>query len=425
MHQFSRGSFRTGRARLPPSRNEVKAPFSKRLRRSVALPCCLLEGIETASTHSNPRTDQELSTRLPRPKRCRTCAFVVAVLAVIAAVGPADAQVRTDEEVLFFPTAARLNETGDAWLVPIHGWIYEPESDGIVRRAVLSRLANELELEDSEGKKTLSERARWLLVDNERGKRIEIAVGDERHTLPPSTEDGHFEDVLTLPVELVERLAVDRRLTFRAVLPEGDERDFTGAAVLVPLTGLTVISDIDDTVKISEVTNRKRLLRRTFVEPFEAVEGMAALYRDWTEAGAVMHFVSSSPWQLYSSLEAFFAESGFPHAVWQMKRIRLKDPSVLRLFGDPYEYKLAEITAILRTFPERRFALIGDSGEKDPETYGELARRFPEQIVTIAIRDVTDEPADADRYDAAFRDVRPDRWQVFQHSGEIVLPFGD
>jgi phosphatidate phosphatase APP1 len=108
-----------------------------------------------------------------------------------------------------------------------------------------------------------------------------------------------------------------------------------------------------------------------------------------------------------------------------MKRIRLKDPSVLRLFGDPYEYKLAEITAILRTFPERRFALIGDSGEKDPETYGELARRFPEQIVKIAIRDVTDEPADADRYDAAFRDVPPDRWQVFDSADEITLPIDE
>jgi hypothetical protein len=349
-------------------------------------------------------------------------AFGLVVLGLLVSLPSAYAQVRSDEELLFFPTAARLNATGDAWLVPIHGWIYEPEHNGLTRRAVVSQLARELELEDTEARSTLTERTRWLLVDNERAKKIELVIGDERHLLPPSAEDGHVEDVLTLPLADVERLAVDGRLTFRAVLPTGDEREFTGTATLVSPVGLSVISDIDDTVKISEVTVRKRLLRRTFVEPFAAVDGMAALYRDWTEQGAIVHFVTSSPWQLYSPLERFLADSGFPPAIWQMKRLRLKDPSVLRLFADPYEYKLSEITAILEAYPERRFALIGDSGEKDPETYGELARRFPEQIVKIAIRDVTDEPADADRYDAAFRDVRPDCWQVFHDPAEIALP---
>lgn len=346
----------------------------------------------------------------------------LSLIGLLMSLQPVAAQVRSDEELLFFPTAARLNATGDNWLVPVHGWIYEPEHNGLTRRAVLSRIAGELELDDSDERLTLTERTRWLLVDNERGKEIEIAIGDERYRLPTSAEDGHFADVLTLSLEDVERLAVEGRLTFRAVLSKGDEREFTGTVALVPPVGYSVISDIDDTVKISEVTDRKRLLRRTFVEPFAAVEGMAARYRGWAEQGAVVHFVTSSLWQLYSPLEQFLTNSGFPQAIWQMKRIRLKDPSVLRLFSDPYEYKLAEITSILEAFPERRFALIGDSGEKDPETYGELARRFPDQIVKIAIRDVTDEPARADRYDAAFREVRPDRWQVFRDPAEITLP---
>jgi len=344
------------------------------------------------------------------------------LIGLLLLLQPADAQVRPDEELLFFPTAARLNESGDAWLVPIHGWIYEPERSSLARRAVLSRIAGELELEDGEERTTLTERTRWLLVDNERGKVIEVAIGDERFRLPPSAEDGHFEEVLTLPLDDVERRAVDGRLTFRAVLPDGDEREFTGAATLVSPAGLTIISDIDDTVKISEVRNRKRLLRRTFIEPLAAVEGMAARYNDWSAQGADVHFVSASPWQLYSTLQQFLADSGFPPAIWHMKRMRLKDPSVLRLFDDPYEYKLAEITSILAAFPQRQFVLIGDSGEKDPETYGELARRFPEQVVQIAIRNVTDEPADADRYDAAFRDVRPGSWQVFREPAEITLP---
>ncbi len=40
-------------------------------------------------------------------------------------------------------------------------------------------------------------------------------------------------------------------------------------------------------------------------------------------------------------------------------------------------------------FPKRRFILIGDSGEKDPEVYREIQRRFPAQVQEIMIRDVT------------------------------------
>jgi phosphatidate phosphatase APP1 len=45
--------------------------------------------------------------------------------------------------------------------------------------------------------------------------------------------------------------------------------------------------------------------------------------------------------------------------------------------------------------------------------YGELARRHPEQIERILIRDVTGETAEAERHQAAFRDVPRTRWHIF------------
>ena len=56
-------------------------------------------------------------------------------------------------------------------------------------------------------------------------------------------------------------------------------------------------------------------------------------------------------------------------------------------------YKTSTIESILRTYPQRRFVLVGDSGEKDPEVYAELARRFPEQVMHVFIRDVSIAPA--------------------------------
>jgi phosphatidate phosphatase APP1 len=63
---------------------------------------------------------------------------------------------------------------------------------------------------------------------------------------------------------------------------------------------------------------------------------------------------------------------------------------------------------------------VGDSGERDPEIYGALARNFPKQVTRIFIRDVSKEPADAERYRTAFRDLPPGTWQIFHDPSEIA-----
>ena len=339
---------------------------------------------------------------------------------------PAGAQVRSDEEVICFPTAATLSDDGAVWTIPIHGWIYEPERGAIVRGLFVDQLRNELDLElDDEARAIFEQRIAWFLVDNERGKDLQIVLGDKTYDMRPSEENGHFRNTLSLSRDEVSRLAVDGRLTWHVVLPEKDRRVFAGVVHLMEPFGLTIISDVDDTVKISNVTERRKLLRNTFVEPFTAVDGMAALDRHWVNRGAQLHFVSSSPWQLYRPLSEFLMESGFPDAVWHMKHVRLKDATVLRLLADPFDSKVKTIDGILSSAQERRYLLVGDSGEQDPEGYGEIARRHPRQVAGILIRNVTDETPDNDRITAAFNDVPDGVWQLFEDPAEIPARFRD
>ncbi len=72
-------------------------------------------------------------------------------------------------------------------------------------------------------------------------------------------------------------------------------------------------------------------------------------------------------------------------------------------------------------FPHRKFFLIGDSGERDPEIYAALARKFPEQVERILIRDVTGETAEADRYKTTFIGVPRHVWTVFREPSEIKV----
>jgi phosphatidate phosphatase APP1 len=94
---------------------------------------------------------------------------------------------------------------------------------------------------------------------------------------------------------------------------------------------------------------------------------------------------------------------------------------VADLFADPMTTKPKPIEKMMRSFPNRRFALIGDSGENDPEVYGRVARAHPDQVVYIAIRNVTGEDEKASRYADAFRDVKA-RWEVFTDPAALQGP---
>ena len=52
---------------------------------------------------------------------------------------------------------------------------------------------------------------------------------------------------------------------------------------------------------------------------------------------------------------------------------------------------MSQISEIMQRFPERKFILVGDSGEKDPEVYREIKKKFPNQVQEIKIRDVVND----------------------------------
>ena len=58
-------------------------------------------------------------------------------------------------------------------------------------------------------------------------------------------------------------------------------------------------------------------------------------------------------------------------------------------------HKEKQIERILGTYPRMPFILIGDSGQKDPEIYRDVAKRHGNRILAIYIRDVTSAMRDA------------------------------
>lgn len=326
--------------------------------------------------------------------------------------------IKSDEEVVFFPTIAHVNNN-NKWHIPIHGWIFEPELFGEFKRAF--RFASGVDSSETseEEETTFKKRSADFLVDNERRKKISIRLFGQQYQIQHSSKpNGHFTGHVTLPIDDPQNT-----VTVRAVTPASDPRIFEGQVILVPSEGLSVISDIDDTIKISNVLDKKELILNTFFRPFKAASGMSKYYRQLAKTdGTRFHYVSASPWQLYRVLREFLDNEKFPLGSFHMKTFRWKDKSLINIFKSSFQYKIDIIEPIIKTFPKRQFLLVGDSGEKDPEIYGEIARRHVKQIRKILIRNVTKEDPRSDRFQRAFKDLPPKLWAVFSDGDPLPEP---
>ena len=75
---------------------------------------------------------------------------------------------------------------------------------------------------------------------------------------------------------------VPRKVLPRTAMDDSQKNtDYAGLIYLMkntmPHGGCSIISDIDDTIKISEVTDKKKLVVNTFKKDFVAVEGKASI----------------------------------------------------------------------------------------------------------------------------------------------------
>lgn len=156
-----------------------------------------------------------------------------------------------------------------------------------------------------------------------------------------------------------------------------------------------IISDIDDTVLVSHATKFRQKIRLMLFKnsrtrlPFEGVAAFyQALFRGYHQHQFTpIFYVSSSSWKLYELLEEFFAHQEIPKGPLLLRDSRLDEFKFVTSLHKGH--KLMQVKRIMETYPNKTFILIGDSGQKDPEIYREIVRRYPGRVDCIYIRDVS------------------------------------
>ena len=170
--------------------------------------------------------------------------------------------------------------------------------------------------------------------------------------------------------------------------------------------GVSLISDIDDTVKKSNISSGAReIFRNTFIRDLAdlTIDGVQEWYTELHKLGVGFHYCSNSPWQLFPVLASFFKMGGLPPGSLHLKQY---SGMLQGIFEPVAERKKGTLTRLLKDFPERKFLLVGDSGEADLEVYTELAMANPGRVLAIFIRDVTTPPERPAYFDSTYEMTR-------------------
>jgi phosphatidate phosphatase APP1 len=292
-----------------------------------------------------------------------------------------------------------------------------------MRRELINEIAKVAGLSDDEKESGFfRQRAGYFLSDSDRGESVSIRIGDKTFHLPRSDKAGYFKGQIPLAQTAALKFAKDGVISFQSLPTAANAAIFEGQGVIVPEEGVSVVTDMDDTIKDTHVLDRKEMLKNTFVRPFATVTGMPELYRSWRETlgdRVQFHVVSAGPWQLNEPLRQFTQEAGFPPFTWQMRSVDITAANLLELTARPYTFKVPAIEELMKLFPKRHLVCVGDSGEQDPEVYSKILTEFPDRVDAVFIRDVTGQGPGDMRYRALFADAAAARFHLFRDPKEL------
>lgn len=241
----------------------------------------------------------------------------------------------------------------------------------------------------------------------------------QTHEIGPTDESGIADQVVCTGAHYIED-----RATTRTHL-QGNDQVSMNTTFSTP-EGWLVVSDIDDTIKHTQTSERIGILRTTFAEEPRPIVGMPELYSHvQSELLPSWFYVSASPYNLYPFLHEFL-DAHYHQGTMLLRDFSWMDlGSLFKSFTkNTQEYKVDRMEKLHGWFPRRRVVCFGDSTQKDPEAYAEIYKKYPDWVQAIVIRKVTNIPNmeernSDERFNESFKDIPDNVWKVFEKPEEV------
>ncbi|KAI0139305.1 hypothetical protein BJ166DRAFT_543852 [Pestalotiopsis sp. NC0098] len=384
----------------------------------------------TRSERGFVKTESDLSnysgSDSANPPKLATSSKLNDILSYLGSRNPLPRSVSKQDTVWLLDNTAYRNSKTGKWEAEFVSAVFAQHPSCVVIDAVTT-VAKEIGLEDNNPEHaTIEERILPFLQDIQPGTKVKaLYAGSPELVLGPGGRNGISNDIKRLPSSHDGSLLVPSYAT----VPDGANGLLEMKTFFAEPKGWGVISDIDDTIKVTMTSDPIGILRSTFVDVPTPCPGMPELYeflQSTIKETSPFFYLSASPYNLYPFLR------DFRHKYYPPGTIILRDSSFMSLPGllsqltlGTGEYKVDRMKKIRSWLPKRHMICIGDSTQADPESYGEIYRTFPGWVKLILIRKVTDIAAigieaknEPGRFEEAFKDVPRDRWHVFEDPSE-------
>ncbi len=238
-----------------------------------------------------------------------------------------------------------------------------------------------------------------ISVDEVPGVKVRFFIAGETFEVTSNTEG-----MLKVEIQPNTPLSLGQH-TLYAALAVGQK--YYAPRVSTPMTihahtdqGLGIVSDIDDTLVRSDVSEKIKAVSRLFLNNAynsEPIPGTAALMRaledrDGKKNGDVF-YLSGSPLNYADRIHAYLDYQKYP-----MGPVNLKKWGFSENDDNPIQqsdYKIRKLRELFNFYPQKPFVLFGDSSEVDTEIYTQIAQEFPGRVKAIFINNVNgQDPSD-------------------------------
>ncbi|KAF2108346.1 hypothetical protein BDV96DRAFT_504686 [Lophiotrema nucula] len=165
-------------------------------------------------------------------------------------------------------------------------------------------------------------------------------------------------------------------------------------AFLVPPTGITFISDIDDILRVTKIYDPKEGLLNSFARNFTQWMNMPVIYANWSRTlpnDTHFHYLTTTPEQATRNYMDFIYKT-YPGGSFDTRPLNFSNVTAT------LSIRMFLLQKVFETFPTRKFVLVADTSNSDVmKDYPSLAHIYPNQVQCIFLRNtsVTD---DSDKF---------------------------
>lgn len=242
--------------------------------------------------------------------------------------------------------------------------------------------------------------------------------GTQDITLPyPTTDEGDFDVFLPITSNGLtagnETQAIQRLNTYVDGATLGN-----ATAYLVPTEGLTIVSDIDDILRVTKIYEPSQGILNSFAKPYAPWENMPDIYANWSASLPNMHFhyLTTTPEQITRNYMQYIY-ANYPGGSFDTRPLNFSDVEAT------LSIRKALLVKIFETFPQRKFILIADTSNSDVmKDYPQMATDYPNQVQCIFLRNTTaTDPGDKFPYDTSgFKDLNQKMYMFFLNADDLT-----